>query len=228
MPEPWSYKEVDAVVAAYFEMLRMELDGSKYKKADINRNLRDGILSKRSKGSVEFKFMNISAVLKEAGLPWIQGYKPRPNLQQALRGSAIAAAESSGLLSPDDHLPTSDHELLKERVRRVQARGLKSKPQGNRQPEKSTTSGAAYQRDPQVVAWVLDQANGICGLCGRPAPFTDTSGKPFLEVHHIVWLSNGGEDTVENAVALCPNCHRWAHHGEDREFLFEEVHASVK
>ncbi|OOL15317.1 hypothetical protein BXQ27_32765, partial [Klebsiella aerogenes] len=26
-------------------------------------------------------------------------------------------------------------------------------------------------------------------------------------------LSNGGEDSVENAIALCPNCHRQAHFG---------------
>ena len=37
------------------------------------------------------------------------------------------------------------------------------------------------------------------------------NGKPFLESHHIVWLSKGGEDTVENSTALCPNCHRKMH-----------------
>ncbi len=223
MPEPWSENEIDAVVAAYFQMLHMELDGRVYKKADINRKLRDGILSKRSKGSVEFKFGNISAVLREAGLPWVQGYKPYSNVQQALRESVIEAAESSGLLSADDHLPTSDSELLEKRAKRIQARGLKRKPKGNRRPEKNMTSGASYQRDPQVVAWVLDHANGICGLCGQPAPFVDTSGKPFLEVHHITWLSKGGEDTVENSVALCPNCHRRAHHGEDRDNILKEL-----
>ncbi|MEE7094460.1 HNH endonuclease, partial [Escherichia coli O10] len=39
-------------------------------------------------------------------------------------------------------------------------------------------------------------------------------GTPFLEVHHIEWLSKGGEDSVENAIALCPNCHRQAHYGD--------------
>lgn len=33
------------------------------------------------------------------------------------------------------------------------------------------------------------------------------------EVHHKVPLSAGGDDTVENAIALCPNCHRKAHFG---------------
>ncbi|MFU8787539.1 MAG: HNH endonuclease [Methylobacter sp.] len=34
-----------------------------------------------------------------------------------------------------------------------------------------------------------------------------------MEVHHIVPLSQGGEDTIEYVVALCPNCHRKRHYG---------------
>jgi hypothetical protein len=30
----------------------------------------------------------------------------------------------------------------------------------------------------------------------------------FFESHHIVWLFKGGDDTIENSTALCPNCHR--------------------
>lgn len=43
------------------------------------------------------------------------------------------------------------------------------------------------------------------------APFIDAKGEPYLEVHHIIWLSHGGADTIENTVALCPNCHRKMH-----------------
>ncbi|BDZ92717.1 hypothetical protein VEE69_15940 [Escherichia coli] len=46
------------------------------------------------------------------------------------------------------------------------------------------------------------------------APSLKEDGTPFLEVHHIEWLSKGGEDSVENAIALCPNCHRQAHYGD--------------
>lgn len=38
----------------------------------------------RSPGSIERKHQNISAVLVELGLPWIWGYKPLPNYQEAL------------------------------------------------------------------------------------------------------------------------------------------------
>lgn len=68
-----------------------------------------------------------------------------------------------------------------------------------------------YQRSPYVVETVNRRANGICELCEKDAPFKNSKGKPYLEVHHIIQLSKGGEDTVDNAVALCPNCHRKMH-----------------
>ena len=43
------------------------------------------------------------------------------------------------------------------------------------------------------------------------APFSRADGDPYLETHHIVWLAQGGSDTVENTVALCPSCHRKMH-----------------
>lgn len=72
-----------------------------------------------------------------------------------------------------------------------------------------------YKRNPDVVAEVLDRAKGICEICGNNAPFIKKKdGTPYLEVHHVIPLGDGGEDTVENAKALCPNCHREAHFGE--------------
>ena len=63
-------------------MLRMERTGQPYIKAERNRALQD--LTHRSRGSIEFKHQNISAVLHELGLDWIPGYKPLPNYQTAL------------------------------------------------------------------------------------------------------------------------------------------------
>ena len=39
--------------------------------------------------------------------------------------------------------------------------------------------------------------------------------EPYLETHHIEWLCNGGADTIENTVALCPNCHKKMHVVDD-------------
>lgn len=39
--------------------------------------------------------------------------------------------------------------------------------------------------------------------------------QPYLECHHIIWLSQNGADTLDNIVALCPNCHRKMHIVQD-------------
>lgn len=71
-----------------------------------------------------------------------------------------------------------------------------------------------YLRNQDVVDEVLDRANGKCEGCGNNAPFKRKKDRtPYLEVHHQVMLSAGGDDTVENAIALCPNCHRKSHFG---------------
>jgi len=82
--------------------------------------------------------------------------------------------------------------------------------EGNK-PSKRATQSYEYCRDPHVVTAALRRAKGICQLCDSPAPFIKKDGTPFLEVHHIQSLSEGGEDTLRNCVALCPNCHRKVH-----------------
>ncbi len=83
-----------------------------------------------------------------------------------------------------------------------------------KKPTVRVTTVLDFDRNPDVVAEVLAQASGKCQQCGSPAPFTRKSdGSPYLEVHHKIPLAFGGEDTVVNAIALCPNCHREAHYG---------------
>ncbi len=82
-------------------------------------------------------------------------------------------------------------------------------------PPKINIVTNTFKRNPDVVAEVLYRANGICGLCNQPAPFKKADGSPYLEVHHWTTLSEGGKDTIENAVALCPPCHKEAHFGNN-------------
>ena len=71
-----------------------------------------------------------------------------------------------------------------------------------------------YRRDPDVVAEALYRAKGFCEKCKEKAPFIKRSnGEPYLEVHHIRPLSQGGLDSLENVISLCPNCHREIHFG---------------
>ncbi|WGL29477.1 HNH endonuclease signature motif containing protein [Pectobacterium brasiliense] len=80
--------------------------------------------------------------------------------------------------------------------------------------EKKTIQSEYFIRNPDVVAEVLIRANGKCERCDSNAPFLRRrDNTPYLEVHHKTPLAEGGEDTVENTTALCPNCHRYLHYG---------------
>lgn len=73
------------------------------------------------------------------------------------------------------------------------------------------TYSNTYTRNPYIAAYTKRRAGGSCELCKELAPFKDKDEKPYLESHHIMWLSKGGYDSVENTTALCPNCHKRMH-----------------
>jgi len=97
-----------------------------------------------------------------------------------------------------------------------------AKPIGNHRPLPVSRSAMVYPRCPKVRGWTLDRADGVCECCGKSAPFADSDLIPFLESHHLVWLSQGGGDVTENTVAVCPNCHRELHHGH-RRFALQQT-----
>src|SRR5918995_734551 len=96
----WQDEELDAIVADYFSMLAADLAGQPYVKSRHSAALMAQI--GRTHRSVEFKHQNISAVLDELGMPWIPGYMPKRNYQNAIfdaidrylsaRGDPIEAA----------------------------------------------------------------------------------------------------------------------------------------
>ena len=83
MPDDWSREEVEATVSDYFDMLSSELREEPFNKADHNRRLQ-AFLNNRTKGSIERKHQNISAVMIDLGYPYIDGYKPLGNYQALL------------------------------------------------------------------------------------------------------------------------------------------------
>lgn len=88
-------------------------------------------------------------------------------------------------------------------------------PKGNPAPPKDLSDSTGFRRSAEVAAWTLYHARGICALCKQPAPFVSRHGDPYLEVHHVQPLAEGGPDTVDNVVAMCPNCHRRAHFSKE-------------
>lgn len=128
--------------------------------------------------------------------------------------------------------PTADPEELGDEVRRAISRarkhtGLLSPPAGSSNVGKTSGSVQRFIRDPDVVAWVLLQANGNCEACENPSPFKRDDGSGFLEVHHVKTLASGGPDTVDNAIACCPNCHRELHYGKCRDRMKRDLFGRV-
>jgi hypothetical protein len=78
----WQDDELDAIVSDYFAMLEEDLSGRPYVKSRHSQALMAQI--GRTHRSVEFKHQNISAVLDELGMPWIPGYMPKRNYQNAI------------------------------------------------------------------------------------------------------------------------------------------------
>ena len=125
-------------------------------------------------------------------------------------------------LSQSDSAPRSAAQVEQEfqasvaqSLRDTQAARLQRLAQlGETTPKTISVHAIVFVRNPDVVAATLVRAEGVCERCKCKAPFQRAKdGTPYLEVHHRVRLASGGVDSLENAIALCPNCHREVHYG---------------
>ncbi len=74
----------------------------------------------------------------------------------------------------------------------------------------------ARLRSKAIRVYALRRANGVCEACGKNGPFRTSSGRPYLETHHMRRLCDGGPDDPLWVIGLCPSCHRRAHHSADK------------
>jgi len=118
----------------------------------------------------------------------------------------------------DSNTVIQNYDLKVKKAKRLSDAELSKRANmANRSNGSRKTVSTQYDRNPWVSENAKRQANGICQLCKQPAPFIKSNGEPYLEAHHIVWLAKEGEDTPQNTVALCPNCHRKMHVLDDEK-----------
>lgn len=223
MSDSWSEEELEESVQVYFEMQEKIRVGEKIVKKNYYRNLSSKY--GRTPAAFEFRMQNISYVLTLSGRDWIPGLPPAKHVGTNVVSQIekiIARVEKKEFTA----IAVSAQRLIDTR------KSILKKPSGVAKPDLVRTISNGFSRDENVKAWVLNRANGICEACRQPAPFLDSSNYPFLEVHHVRHLADGGSDTISNAVALCPNCHRRLHFSRDsheyRELLFLQVSELVK
>lgn len=104
------------------------------------------------------------------------------------------------------------HELTEQEISKLSNKELaRYAAVKNLNKEPKTTETVVYYRDPYLKQMVKRIADGKCQCCGNNGPFLDKQGEPYLEAHHVERLADGGKDTMDNMVAVCPNCHRKIH-----------------
>ena len=216
MRESWTEEELRATVSAYLAMRTMEQNGIPFVKKRYYTELANQF--DRTEKAFEYRMQNISFVFSMLGRQWLKGVAPARNV-----GARVGAKIESIIAELEGRriIPRVGHEIETRKARPT------AKPAGQARPEPTTGAVSVFPRDPKVRAWVLARASGICECCCQPAPFEDVNGAPFLEVHHLRQLADGGSDRVSNTVAVCPNCHRQLHFGKDAERLICDLYDRI-
>lgn len=216
---PWTDDELRDAVFAYKTMQR-ELDAGR---PVVKRAVYKALSERwgRTESSYERRMGNISAVLDLYGRSWIKGLKPLSNV-----GTNVIAVINRCLNEFDGFTDISDAVFDIEVAKKVKIGSLEP-PAGSREPSSKKVEVMLLERDADVKAWVLVNSKGICECCDAGAPFISSTGIPYLEVHHVKRLADKGPDTIENAVALCPNCHKALHFSHDKSQLVEALYKKI-
>lgn len=193
-------------------------------------NMRDTAAGDEKASEVERRMLDPS--------PWtIERYDWSTGETVLRRGAAAKVPQSAGpgnLSVPDPALPTSNaaelpvppqppapaHADLIASVARPDESAYVDQFDADlgALPERRDTTGSAFVRSPDVRAAALARAGGLCQLCGSPG-FVTTTGKVYLETHHVIPLGEGGLDALSNVVALCATDHRRAHFDAENDRL---------
>jgi len=152
---------------------------------------------------------------------FINWIKPDDNLIMATDGEKIFVHKISDNskkplqdITQDDDTLENIYENMDTDALRKRAEAAKGKP-GKR--EAKTTQ---YDRDPAVRAFVILRSKHHCERTGCDYEgFKKTDGTKYIQVHHIIPLAEDGEDSIMNAIALCPNCHAEAHFCSEKDNL---------
>lgn len=220
MQNKWIDEELMDAVKAYLDMLYKQNNNISFVKKEYYKylNARYG----RTEKSFEYRMQNISYVLLLMGRTWVRGLPPAKNVGP----TNIKKIEKfiNALENKSNEEYAYFESLVKENINKNNV----IIPSGIAKSDIISSSVTTYQRDPSVKAWVFKNSNWICECCKKNSPFISNDGNPFLEVHHMKRLSDGGSDTVNNVVALCPNCHREIHYGINSSLLVEQIYNTVK
>lgn len=198
----WKDEELQAAVASYTEMMRLDAAGEPYVKAHYYRQL--ATYFGRDAGAFERRMQNISYLLDSRGLEWLQGLKPLKNVGSNVEPRLV------GYLS----------ELFTELTLRLNLPEEVSEPEGVVEGATKQIVVNAYERDSTAKSRCIKRWGCICVVCDFDfyAVYGDL-GQGFIHVHHLKPLHTIGEaymlDPENDLRPVCPNCHAMLHRKKD-------------
>ena len=145
------------------------------------------------------------AVLLTSRLNWVS-----PDLRQ--EGTVTSVLEHERAIT-EEQAREAETETLEALKSRLEA-------EGDAPPPTITAVITAFRRKGLLVAYARRRAEYRCEVEGCSVPlFVGDDGRPYLEIHHITSLANGGLDTIDNVVCVCAQHHRELHYGRERKRL---------
>ena len=217
MSRAWSVKELEAIILDYLSMLQKELRGMKYSKTEHRKKVMRK-LDNRTDGSIEYKHQNISFVMIKHNYPYIQGYKPKSNIQKILEDKVLELVEREDIQRMESEYADIDPragegELLTE-------------------GQRTTITVNRYERNPEARDKCIAYHGYDCQICGFSFENKyGEYGKFFIEVHHIKPISEMDEsynvDPINDLIPICSNCHSIVHRKRKETMDIEEMRKIV-
>ena len=157
-----------------------------------------------NKGNVRYVGEMICTGFREVRGPDIDGSDRRVIVFELTSADALG-----GAIEGDDEYEWMWKEPLAKLRKQAAASYISKKSPSERR-------ALARSRSKAIRVYALRRADGVCEACGKNGPFRTSSGRPYLEPHHIRRLCDGGPDDPSWVIGLCPSCHRRAHHSVDK------------
>lgn len=156
----------------------------------------------------------------------IDGVDKNKNARKIIRFDLVPVSTAAGELdSETSQAPPSIAPLSLEELRKA---ALTAAATPAVQPKSSDAKRVWRERSDKVRDYVLARSRGVCECCDAPAPFKKKNGTPYLEPHHTTRLADDGPDHPAWVAAICPNCHREVHSGEDGDALNKKISEKLK
>ena len=148
------------------------------------------------------------------------------NVRQAIVFHLELLPEQLSDLEPNQLVkePSASYETKTSKLKNLKEKALQKTPNTASVAERIVN---VRVRSTAIKAYALLRSGGMCEGCRKAAPFETKKG-PFLEVHHVDRLADGGPDDPRRVIALCPNCHRQAHYAKNAQQFNDSLKARLR